>query len=343
MIKIKAVGKRVIRLAFLCMMSMALSACSDEPTIIGVIYPEGYEEMKNDSVPGKKTDSEASASDSADSGSVAESSGSTGVSETTDTAKAPVDDVVVYVNSAGERFEMAVDTQVTMHDYDWKKLIHTPDMKKYPDTYEDDAYNLRKGLDVSQDAGKIDWKQVKEAGLEFVFIRLGYRGSDAKGKLQVDKEFRNNLKGAQAEGLDIGVYFSSQAVSEKEAGQEAAFVLRELKKANLALPVVYCPEYYTEEVPTRNKDITKEQCTKNTLAFFKKIEGAGYQTAVFADMYREGQMYDLSQIQPRPIWYSEFNLEPKTPYYLTYWQFTENGQVPGIEERVHMDVEFVKQ
>lgn len=74
---------------------------------------------------------------------------------------------------------------------------------------------FRKGIDVSNHNGRINWKKVKKAGIDFVFIRLGYRGY-GNGSLNIDKEFCRNFKIARKAGIDNGVYFFSQAVNEKE-------------------------------------------------------------------------------------------------------------------------------
>ena len=84
---------------------------------------------------------------------------------------------------------------------------------------EDGSVNVRKGVDVSRFQGKIDWDKVADAGIDFAFIRVGLRGT-TEGKILVDDCFEDNIKGATASGIDVGVYFYSQAVNEEEALDE---------------------------------------------------------------------------------------------------------------------------
>ena len=84
------------------------------------------------------------------------------------------------------------------------------------------------GIDVSHWQKLIDWEQVKESGVEFAMIRLGYRGYE-QGGLSVDSYATANLDGAIAAGLDVGVYFFSQAITPEEAEEEAYFVLEQLE------------------------------------------------------------------------------------------------------------------
>ena len=82
------------------------------------------------------------------------------------------------------------------------------------------------GVDISEYQGDVDWKKVKAAGISFAFIRVGYRGP-GEGTLEADKTAAANLKGAIENGLDVGVYFCTQAITEAEGIAEAEFVLAE--------------------------------------------------------------------------------------------------------------------
>ena len=84
--------------------------------------------------------------------------------------------------------------------------------------------------------------KVKADGYEFAFIRIGFRGYGKEGIIKTDKMFHENIKKAQAAGLDVGVYFFAQAISEEEAIEEANFVLEQLNGYELQMPVVYDPE-----------------------------------------------------------------------------------------------------
>ena len=249
--------------------------------------------------------------------------------------------ILVYYDAEGNRFEMIIDSRVEKHPYDWKKLEHTLGSPKLPESYKDDTYKTRKGVDVSHHNGVIDWNQVKKAGYDFAFLRLGYRGYGKEGKLMVDREFQSSFKNARAAGIDLGVYFFSQAINEKEAIEEAKLVLTELNNSKLELPVVFDPEFIKTDT-ARTDDVTKAQFTRNTIAFCEEIKKAGYQPAIYSNLYCEDHMFDLSQLSDYPIWYADYKEEPQTPYRFTYWQYSEKGEVPGIPGDADLNLEFVK-
>ena len=82
-------------------------------------------------------------------------------------------------------------------------------------------YEMVDGIDVSYAQGDIDWAKVKAAGIEFAFIRVGARGYGSKGNMFFDDKFVENVKGAIDNGIEVGLYFFSQALHEKEARAEA--------------------------------------------------------------------------------------------------------------------------
>lgn len=97
------------------------------------------------------------------------------------------------------------------------------------------------GIDVSTYQGKIDWTAVKNAGVDFVFIRAGFRGWGSAGSLRTDAYFKQNIEGATAAGLDCGVYFFSQAINTKEAVEEAQYVLNLVKTIVSPIPLPSIP------------------------------------------------------------------------------------------------------
>ena len=82
------------------------------------------------------------------------------------------------------------------------------------------AAKTRLGIDVSEHQSKIDWQAVADAGIQYAYIRVGYRGYDQGGVYEDDRA-QENYEGAVAAGLQVGVYFYSQAISPEEAREEA--------------------------------------------------------------------------------------------------------------------------
>ena len=228
-----------------------------------------------------------------------------------------------------------------LNDYNWKYLDRTDDGRL---SYEgDDRYTILHGIDVSEFQGKIDWERVKKAGFDFVFIRAGYRTFDY-GDLNKDSRAVKNLRRAKRAGLDVGLYFFSQAVTKDEAREEAQLCLDVLEKSGveLTLPIAFDPEIQLEN-DARINYISKEQFTENAVAFCKKIKEAGYIPAIYANSSTETDILDMSRLDDVVIWYADYNQVPESPYRFTFWQYSETGSVDGIPEPVtDLNVWFIE-
>ena len=207
--------------------------------------------------------------------------------------------------------------------------------------YDDEKYTSKFGIDVSKFQGNIDWNKVKEAGVEFVFVRVGFRGYGESGSLKEDAYYKRNIEGATAAGLDVGVYFYAQAINEEEAIEEADFVLNLISDYNLSLPIVYDPEHVLNDV-ARTDNISGEQFTKNARAFSDKIMSAGLVPMIYANMMWEAYELDLSYLSDVPIWYADYENKPQTPYNFTTWQYSQAGKIQGINGTVDLNLMIVE-
>ena len=255
--------------------------------------------------------------------------------ETVETMTAP--ETLRFVDAWEEWHEVEILPDVKKHSYDWNYLSNNETGISYTG---DANYSIRKGIDVSKWQGTIEWEKVKADGYDFVFIRLGYRGYSDAGGLEIDSKFYKNIQGAQAAGLDVGVYFFSQAINEKEALEEAEFVLNALSEYHLQLPIVYDPELI-RDTDARTNDETGEQFTKNTLVFCNKIKEAGFEPMIYSNMFWEAFLFDMTQLQMYPFWYADYETIPQTPYAFSFWQYSETGIVDGIDTNVDLNIQFI--
>ncbi len=246
--------------------------------------------------------------------------------------------ILRYVDAHGEWHKTVIRNDIAKNTYDWTCLKQTENGLIYEG---DKDYTIRKGIDVSYHQGEIDWNRVKEAGYEFAFIRIAYRGYGEEGKLRADSMALANIDGASAAGLDVGVYVFSQAVSESEAVEEADFVTELLDGRKLELPVVFDPEHI-EGDEARTDSVTGEQFTANTKAFCKRIKKAGYEPMFYSNMVWEAEVLDLGKLAKYPIWYADYESVPQTPYAFRFWQYSESGTVDGVDGNVDLDVEFIQ-
>ncbi len=242
-----------------------------------------------------------------------------------------------FIDAWGEWHEMEVNPRIKTHDYNWSYLTNAEGEVQYTG---DERYTIRRGVDVSRHQGEVDWQKVKKSGYDFAFLRIGYREYGTNGILHVDESFHTNIVNAQQAGIDVGVYLFSQAVSEEEAYEEAELVLDNLAGYELQLPVVYDPERIRDDT-ARTDDVTGEQFTNNTVAFCKKMEEAGYQPMVYSNLVWEAFEYNMEELKNYPVWYADYEPVPQTPYYFTYWQYSEKGKVDGINGDVDVNVQFI--
>ncbi len=207
-------------------------------------------------------------------------------------------------------------------------------------SYGEKEYSFRFGIDVSYYQEKIDWQKVAADGVEFAMIRLGYRGwSD--GALYMDERFTENIQGAQAAGIDVGVYFFTQAVNETEAKQEAEYVLSKLKDYELQMPIALDVEDTDSGGEGRMDRISVSQRSRNAAVFCQTIKDAGYDSMIYCNMYYEAYKLDLQLLSGFPIWYADYSRYPQTPYHFRIWQYTSSGKVDGIKGRVDLNIQML--
>ena len=194
-------------------------------------------------------------------------------------------------------------------------------------------YETAYGIDVSEWQGRIDWKAVKESGVDFAFIRAGIRGTGAAGRLVEDERAVTNLTEAKAAGIRTGVYFFSQATTPEEGAEEARFVLDILDGTRLDLPVMFDWEKPADETArTSAMDYgTLNQCAS---AFCEAIEEAGYDAGLYINRQLGYYAYQLGDLKDYTLWVADFNTWPDFYYRFGVWQYSDHATCPGIEGAV---------
>ena len=269
------------------------------------------------------------------------SAAETAAPATTAAAASPDDSgprLLKYIDAWQEWHTMEVDPSVDSCAYDPDLFIEEDGRM----TYADDRYEVLRGLDVSEHQGYIDWEAVAEAGYSFAFIRVGYRGYGADGILYEDRAAVDNLQRAKAAGLKVGTYVFSQALSEEEAREEARLALRVIQSSGVEtdLPLMYDPELIKDDWGRAN-EISRDQVVLNTAAFQEEIEreaGPDLKTDIYSNLPWEHHYFDAETMNRNKIWYADYEKKPQTPYHFTWWQYTNEGSVPGIEGRVDLNL-----
>ena len=191
------------------------------------------------------------------------------------------------------------------------------------------------GIDVSAYQKDIDWEAVAQSGVTFVMIRVGYRGYES-GNITEDAYAKKNYEGARAAGLQVGVYFFSQAVSVEEAQEEAEFVLRYIRDWEVSLPVVFDWEYVREDARTGQAD--KRLVTDCTIAFCEAVRKAGYGTMVYFNRHQAMDFLHLEELTEYPFWLALYSDQMTYPYRVRMWQYTQTGSIPGIQGDVDINL-----
>ena len=195
------------------------------------------------------------------------------------------------------------------------------------------------GIDVSKHQGNIDWTKVKTSKkVDFAMIRSAYRGY-TEGKIYEDTQFLNNVKGAYENGIKVGLYFYSSAINEREAVEEAIYVLNQINKYGIKNHINYPIVIDVEDFEgTRNYHLTSEQRTKNVKAFCETIKNAGYIPMVYSYTYFLQSRLNMNELSNFDVWAADYS--GKVNYYTgkyTMWQYTDKGIVDGITGNVDLN------
>ena len=222
------------------------------------------------------------------------------------------------------------------HEYDFTKLVCQSDLMKY---YEDGKKTSYVGVDISKFQDYVDFVKLKKAGIEFVMIRVGARGYGT-GQLLLDEYFTDNIKRASDAGLEMGVYFSSQAITEDEAREEANMVIENLGDYKLSYPIAFQMELVGNDT-ARTDTLTREQKTAIAKAFLETVSAAGYKAMIFGNKEWLIKEIDMSKLTAYDVWLSQDEDIPDYPYKFSMWQYDFEGSVDGIAGYVNLNISFI--
>ncbi len=219
----------------------------------------------------------------------------------------------------------------TIYEEDFKSINASP-------TYVGREFQTQVGIDVSEHQLDINWTAASEA-LDFAYIRIGYRGF-TEGGIFLDPWFERNFSGASAAGLNVGVYFFSQAVNVSEAIEEAEYVIAHLAGHHVDLPVMYDWEK-VDGGGARTDELSGQTMTDCALAFCRTIENAGYDAGVYFNRNIGYHGLDLSKLTDYAFWLSVPGPYPDFYYAVEFWQYTFTATVPGVSGEADLNMRFI--
>ena len=213
------------------------------------------------------------------------------------------------------------------------------DNKTYTHADVFDGMNIYNGIDVSYYNKTIDWEEVKESGVDFAIIRAGYRGYGAAGTLCTDVKFVENIEGALDAGIQVGVYYFTEAINKQEAIEEAEYCLDKIKDYDVTLPIVIDYEFPTDSSGPIGRmykaNLSKSAATNNCIAFCETIKDAGYEPMIYANKSDLATLINGTKLsQSYKIWLANYTTKTTYSNPYEYWQYTSSGSVDGITGKV---------
>lgn len=196
--------------------------------------------------------------------------------------------------------------------------------------------NTKIGIDISKWQGEVDFNKLKNAGVEYVFIRVGTAKGLGKENV-VDTWFEQNIKGANAAGIPVGLYFYSYADTKKRAEEDAKWLLDKIKDYKVDLPIAFDWENWNR---FNYYNVSFYGLTDVANGFMDTIKAAGYEGMLYSSKtYLENIWYPVDY----PVWLAHYTKNLNKSSYVgdyEYWQVCNNGRVDGIKGDVDIDVYF---
>lgn len=231
-------------------------------------------------------------------------------------------------NQTKKDFTLNVKKQSTAKPTKSEKL----DISDVIRNYKQDDNKI--GIDVSKWQKEIDWEAVKNSGIEFAIIRMGYQ-TDYDGEYVLDPYFISNIEEAKKVGLPVGIYFYSYAKNVKQAEEQAKWVVENLKNYEIDLPIAFDWESWNS--------FNKAEMSFNTInkvanTFLDNLENAGYKGMLYSSKtYLEKIWYPTKH----KTWLAQYNKEATYKGEYCIWQMSSIGKVNGINGDVDIDIMYL--
>lgn len=248
-----------------------------------------------------------------------------------------VKDRVEYVAINDTFLNIKAEEDVDALEEDLGQIPEETDASEPTELVNSAVANL--GIAVSGWNGDINWNKIKESGIEYALIRVGYRGS-VSGALVEDKNFRKNVEGALKAGVPVGLYFITQATTAVEAVEEASMVLSLCKDYDITYPVFV--DTRDGGGDRRADGLNQKNRTAICMAFCETIRNEGYKAGIHADKRWFDEKLDTGILSDNMyVWLAEYGSEVTFDKEYHIWQYTSSGRVLGIEGKVDVNLSFL--
>lgn len=194
--------------------------------------------------------------------------------------------------------------------------------------------NTQIGIDVSKWQGDIDFSKLKNAGVEFVIIRVG-SSNGINGENFVDSKFIQNIKNANSVGIPVGVYFYSYANSVDRAVSDAKWIIDQIKDYKVELPIAFDWENWG----SFNKyELSFFGLTNMAKKFMDTVKASGYDAMLYSS---KTYLDNIWMSVDYPVWLAHYTKNTNYTGDYSYWQLCSNGRVDGINGDVDIDIRYI--
>lgn len=191
------------------------------------------------------------------------------------------------------------------------------------------------GIDVSLWQGDIDFKKLKDSGVEFVFIRVGYM-KGTKGERVLDSKFKQNIENANKYDIPVGIYYYSYASNKEEAKQDAKWVLKQIKNYDVSLPIAFDWEDFADY---NSYNLSFYNLTSMADEFIKEVNKKGYKGLLYGS---KNYLEKIWLSNSHDTWLAHYASSTNYQGKYSYWQITDTGKVDGINGTVDIDIYYKK-
>ncbi|MBO7363373.1 MAG: hypothetical protein J6U41_08245 [Lachnospiraceae bacterium] len=242
----------------------------------------------------------------------------------------------LVINRDGKEEWMLISPYLPKNDIDPSSLVLQSDLMSY---YIDGKETSYLGISVDKYDDYIDFVKLKDAGIDFVMLRVGVRGYES-GSITFDDYYADNISRATQAGLEVGLYFRSQAITPEEAAEEAVALISAIGEYNVKYPLAIDAGFVLNDT-SRIEMLSKAEKTNVLRAFADTVKASGYSCALHADKEFLLKEIDLSKFSDIDIWLDNPGDLPDYPYAMTMWEYTDNATLNGVNGLTDITISFI--
>ena len=242
----------------------------------------------------------------------------------------------LVINREGKEEWVLISPYLPKNDIDPSSLVLQSQLMSY---YADGKETSYLGISVDKYDDYIDFVKLKDAGIDFVMLRVGVRGYES-GSITFDEYYADNISRATQAGLEVGLYFRSQAITPEEAAEEAVALISAIGDYSVKYPLAIDAGFVLNDT-SRIEGLSKTEKTAVLRSFADTVKASGYNCAIHADKEFLIKEIDLSKFSDIDIWLDNPGDLPDYPYAMTMWEYTDSATLDGVSGLTDITISFI--